>query len=113
MSALTRRLTFGPLKDGLAISARELANSANMSGNATRQALRELEAKGFIVNLTPELPIDKAVVRLTCFPFQGQPATEDYTRIPLTPEERRRLDWLDEQESKFKALRRRTSGGRR
>jgi hypothetical protein len=113
MSAITRRLTSGTLRDGLAINARELANSANMSGNATRQALRELEAKGFIVNLTPELPIDKAVVRLTCFPYQGRPATEDYTRIPLTSDEQRRLDWLDSQESKFKALRRRATGGRR
>ena len=75
---LTRRLTSGPLKDGLAINARDLADSTNMSVNAMRKSIRELEAKGFIVNLTPELPIEKAVVRLTMFPFQGQRATEDY-----------------------------------
>jgi DNA-binding GntR family transcriptional regulator len=66
---LTRRLTSGPLKDGLAINTRDLADSANMSANATRKALRELESRGFIVSLTPELPIDKAVVRLTAFPY--------------------------------------------
>jgi hypothetical protein len=62
---LTRRLTFGPLIDGLAINAPELAGETNMSVNATRKALIDLEQKGFIVSLTPELPIDKAVVRLS------------------------------------------------
>jgi hypothetical protein len=77
VSSPTRRLTSGPLRDGLAINVRELADATNMSVNATRKAIRDLEAKGFVVNLTPELPIDMAVMRLTCFPFQGQPATED------------------------------------
>ena len=45
---LTRQLTSGPLKDGLAINVRDLAASTNMSINATRKAIRDLEAKGFI-----------------------------------------------------------------
>lgn len=107
---LTRRLTSGPLKDGLAINARDLADSTNMSVNAMRKSLRELEAKGFIRNLTPELPIEKAVVRLTMFPFQGQKATEDYTRIPLTPEEQKRAAWLDKEDSRLERRRRLLSG---
>ena len=100
MTQLTRRLTTGPLKDGLVVNARDLAASTNMSVNAMRKALRDLEAKGFISNLTPELPIDKAVVRLTMFPFQGQPASEDYTRIPLTPEEQKRAERLERNEER-------------
>lgn len=107
---LTRRLTSGPLKDGLAINARDLADSTNMSVNAMRKSLRELEAKGFIRNLTPELPIEKAVVRLTMFPFQGQKATEDYIRIPLTPEEQKRAAWLDKEDSRLERRRRLLSG---
>jgi DNA-binding Lrp family transcriptional regulator len=107
---LTRRLTYGALKDGLAISARELADSTNMSVNAMRKALRHLEEKGFIRNLTPELPIEKAVVRLTMFPFQGQKATEDYTRYVPTPEEQKRIDWLDKEEAR-QERRRRLLGG--
>jgi len=90
MSAPTRRLTSGPLKDGLAINVRELADATNMSFGAMRKSLRELEAKGFIRNLTPELPIEKAVVRLTMFQFQGHPATEDY-REDARQDHRRRL----------------------
>jgi DNA-binding Lrp family transcriptional regulator len=105
MSAITRRLTSGPLKDGLAINVRDLAASTNMSINATRKSIRELEAKGFIVNLTPELPIEKAVVRLTMFPFQGQRATDDYTRIPLTFEEEKRAAWLDKEDARLQRRR--------
>jgi len=100
MSALTRRLTSGPLKDGLAINVRDLGKSTNMSVNATRKAIIDLERRGFLVNLTPELPIDKAVMRLTCYAFQGQPATEDYMRIPLTPEEQKRAERLDRNEER-------------
>ena len=107
---LTRRLTSGPLKDGLAINARDLADATNMSVNAMRKAIRDLEAKGFIVNLTPELPIEKAVVRLTMFPFQGQRATEDYTRIPLTPEEEKRAAWLEKEDARLERRRRLMSG---
>lgn len=92
---LTQRLTTGPLRDGLAIDARDLASTTNMSVSAMRKALRDLEAKGFIVNLTPELPIDKAIVRLTMFQFQGQAPTEDYIRYEPTPEERKRVAWLE------------------
>jgi hypothetical protein len=107
---LTRRLTSGPLKDGLAINARDLADATNMSVNTMRKAIRDLEAKGFIVNLTPELPIEKAVVRLTMFPFQGQRATEDYTRIPLTPEEEKRAAWLEKEDARLERRRRLMSG---
>ena len=107
---LTRRLTSGPLKDGLAVNVRDLAESTNMSFNAMRKAIRDLEAKGFIRNLTPELPIEKAVVRLTMFPFQGQKATEDYTRYVPTPEEQKRIDWLDKEEARQRR-RRRLLGG--
>jgi hypothetical protein len=109
----TARIAEGPLKDGMFINARELAESCNMSRSAARRALAVLEAKGFIVNLTPDRPIDKAVVRLTMFPFQGKKATEDYVSIPLTPAEQVRLDRLDRQEFKFRKLQRRTAGGRR
>jgi hypothetical protein len=107
---LTRRLTSGPLKDGLAINVRDLADSTNMSVNAMRKSLRELEAKGFIRSLTPELPIDKAVVRLTMFPFQGQKATEDYARIPLTPNEEKRAAWLEKEDARLEHRRRLLSG---
>jgi hypothetical protein len=110
MSAPTRRLTSGPLKDGMAVNARELADSTNMSVNAMRKALRDLEEKGFIRNLTPELPIEKAVVRLTMFPFQGQQATEDYALIPLTLAEQKRAAWL-ERDDERQDRRRRLLGG--
>jgi hypothetical protein len=97
---VTRRLLDGPLKDGIEINARELAAATNMSTNAMCKALEELERKGFIANLTPWLPIDKAVVRLTMFEFQGQPATEDYVNYKPTPAEQRRLDWLDRQDAR-------------
>ena len=50
-------------------------------------------------------------MRLTCFPFQGQPATEDYRRIPLTPEEQKRAERLDRNERRDH--RRRLLSGRR
>jgi hypothetical protein len=97
-----RRITDGPLRDGMPIDVRELSASVIMSERATIEALAELERDGAIVNLTPERPIQHAIVRLTCFPFQGQPATEDYvTKCPLPPE------------SGLKALRRRCGRGRR
>jgi hypothetical protein len=109
----TARIADGKFRDGMFVNARELAESCNMSHGAARRALVELEREGFIVNMTPELPIDKAVVRLTMFPYQGKQATEDYERIPRTPDEQIRLAWLDRQDSKFRKLQRRTAGGRR
>jgi hypothetical protein len=100
MSTLTRRIKSGPLKDGLTVNVKDLAASTNMSVSAARRAIVDLERKGFLVNLTPELPIEKAVVRLTCFPFQGRQATEDYTRIPLTPEEQKRAERLERNEER-------------
>jgi hypothetical protein len=90
MSSPTRRLTSGPMRDGLAINVRELADATNMSVNAMRKSILDLESKGFIRNLTPELPIEKAVVRLTMFQFQGHPATEEY-REDARQDHRRRL----------------------
>jgi hypothetical protein len=98
---------------GINVDLRELCRDVQMSERATIEAIAELERKGFIVNLTPERKLCNAVFRLTCFPFQGQPATEDYTKIPLTPEEQRRLDQLDKRESKLNALRRRGGSARR
>jgi hypothetical protein len=75
------RVTSGPLRDGLAMNARDLARRCGIREADAKRALRELERKGFIVNLTPELSIDRAVVRLTMFPFQGQKPTHDYRRL--------------------------------
>jgi hypothetical protein len=86
------RVTSGPLRDGLAINARDLARRCGIREADMRAALAELQRKGFIVSLTPELSIDRAVVRLTMFPFQGQAATHDYQRYAPTPDERRQYE---------------------
>jgi predicted ArsR family transcriptional regulator len=88
---VTHRIESGPLRDGMAMDARELATALMMSERQVKVSLVELVEKGFVVNLTPELSVDKAVFRLTMFPFQGRPPTHDY----LTPEERSRLQrWM-------------------
>ena len=79
------RVTSGPLRDGLAINGRDLARRCGIREADAKKALRELERKGFIVNLTPELSIDRAVVRLTMFSFQGRPPTHDYQRLCDAP----------------------------
>jgi hypothetical protein len=84
---VTHRIESGPLRDGMAMDARELAAALMMSERQVKASLGDLVEKGFVANLTPELSLDKAVFRLTMFPFQGQPPTHDY----LTPEERSRL----------------------
>jgi hypothetical protein len=83
------------------MDARELAAALMMSERQVKTSLAELVEKGFVVNLTPELSLDKAVFRLTMFPFQDQPPTHDY----LTLGERSRLE-------RQKAKRRRTGGGK-
>jgi hypothetical protein len=107
------RINHGPLRDGINVDLRELCRDVQMSERATIEAIAELERRGFVVNMTPERKLCNAVFRLTCFPYQGQPATEDYAKIPLTPEEQRRLDQLDKRESKLNALRRRGGSARR
>jgi hypothetical protein len=86
------RVTSGPLRDGVAINARDLARRCGIREADMKAALAELQRKGFIVNLTPELSIDRSVVRLTMYPFQGQPATHDYQRYAPTPDERRQYE---------------------
>jgi hypothetical protein len=81
------KITSGPLRDGIAIHLPELADRLRMSKRQTRTALSGLIERGFIVNLTPELSLDRSVFRLTMFPFQGTAPTDDY----LTPDERSRL----------------------
>jgi hypothetical protein len=99
---IMNRITDGPLRDGMPIDVRELCASVRMSERATLEALSELERDGFIVSLTPERPLRNAVVRLTMFPFQGKPPTNDYVaKCPFPPE------------SGLKALRRRCGRGRR
>jgi hypothetical protein len=44
------------------------------------------------------------------FPFQGQKATEDYARIPLTPEEQKRAAWLEKEDVRLERRRRLMSG---
>jgi hypothetical protein len=112
------RITAGPYRDGFTVDVKELCCDVQMSERGTVAAIAELERGGFIVNLTPERKLANAVFRLTCFPYQGQPATHDYMRV--TPEEQRRLDLYDKEqrrlsreESKLKALRRRSGSGRR
>jgi hypothetical protein len=85
------RVTSGPLRDGLAINARDLARRCGIREADAKAALAELQRKGFIVNLTPELSIDRAVVRLTMFSFQGEPPTHDYQRYEPTPAEADRI----------------------
>jgi hypothetical protein len=97
-----RRIADGPFRDGMPIDFKELRASVKMSERATLEAIAELERDGFLVNLTPERPIQHAIVRLTCFPFQGQAPTQDYvTKCPVPPE------------SGLRALRRRCGRGRR
>ena len=72
------RISSGPLRDGIAINLPELADKLRMSKRQTRAALAGLIERGFIVNLTPELSLDRAVFRLTMFPFQGVAPTDDY-----------------------------------
>jgi hypothetical protein len=79
------RVTSGPLRDGLAMNARDLARRCGIREADAKKALRELERKGFIVNLTSELSIERAVVRLTMFEFQGRPPTHDYQRLCDAP----------------------------
>ena len=86
-SMTTHLITNGPLRDGIAVNLPELADKFRMSKRQTRASLAGLIERGFIVNLTPELPLDRAVFRLTMFPFQGSAPTDDY----LTPDERSRL----------------------
>jgi len=78
----------GQFSDGITIDAREIAAKLGIGTQAAKAALAELIGKGFLANLTPELPLDNAVFRLTMYPFQGQPATHDY----LTPKERSRIE---------------------
>jgi hypothetical protein len=95
------RIAEGPFRDGMPIDVRELCASVRMSERATIEALAELERDGVIVSLTPHRPLRNAVVRLTMFPFQGKPPTNDYVaKCPLPPE------------SGLKALRRRCGKGR-
>ena len=107
------KITEGPRRDGFTVNVRDLAADLQMSERAAIDAIAELESKGFIVNLTPERKPANAVFRLTTCPFQGNPPTEDYLNYKLTPEEQRRLDQIDRQESKLTALRRRGGSGRR
>ena len=82
-----RRITDGPFRDGMPIDFKELRASVRMSERATIEALAELERDGAIVNLTPERPIQHAIVRFTMFPFQGKPPTNDYvTKCPIPAE---------------------------
>jgi hypothetical protein len=74
------RIPSGPLRDGLAVNLPELAEKLRMSKRQTRAALAGLIERGFLINLTPELSLDRAVFRLTMFPFQGAPPTDDYAR---------------------------------
>jgi DNA-binding IclR family transcriptional regulator len=75
---MTHRITNGPLRDGISVNLQELADKLRMSKRQTHAALAGLIERGFIVNLTPELSLDRAVFRLTMFPFQGAAPTDDY-----------------------------------
>jgi hypothetical protein len=72
------RIENGPMRDGIAINLPELADKLRMSKRQTRAALAGLIDRGFIINLTPELSLDRAVFRLTMLPFQGAAPTDDY-----------------------------------
>jgi hypothetical protein len=76
----TRVFTEGPLRDGISINLQDLSDRMRLGKRQTREALAGLIEKGFIVNLTPELALDRAVFRLTFLPFQGEPPTNDYER---------------------------------
>jgi DNA-binding IclR family transcriptional regulator len=75
---MNHRIASGPLRDGISVSLPELADELRMSKRQTREALAGLIERGFIVNLTPELSLDRAVFRLTMFPYQGAAPTNDY-----------------------------------
>jgi hypothetical protein len=106
---MMHRIKNGPFRDAMAMDARDLADSTNMSVRQTRAALRELERKGFIVNFAPELSLDKAILRLTMVPFQGAPPTQDYVNYEPTPNERRRLEMLDRKEARHARRNRRAA----
>jgi hypothetical protein len=97
---MTKRIPNGPYRDGIAIHVREFCDATKMGPKTLRKALAELESKGFIVNLTPDRPLDKAIIRLTMFPFQSQAPTEDYLRYQSTPEEQRPVDRLGRQDAR-------------
>jgi hypothetical protein len=59
------RIMSGPLRDGMAMDARELEAALVMSERQVKASLAGLVDKGFVVNLTPERLLDKAVLRLT------------------------------------------------
>lgn len=105
---MMHRIMNGPFRDAMTMDARDLAANLRIGVREAKAALTELERKGFLVSLTPELPLDKAIVRLTMLPFQGRQPTQDYRKYEPTPDERRRLDKLDHDEAK-----RRRMGGRK
>jgi hypothetical protein len=76
----TRVFTKGPMRDGISVNLQGLADKSGMTKRQMRGALAGLIEKGFIVNLTPELALDRAVFRLTFLPFQDKPPTNDYER---------------------------------
>jgi hypothetical protein len=61
----------------------ELCERLNMRPSQINGAFRELQNKGFIVNMTPGREPIRSEWRLTMFPCDGRPATRDYLRPEL------------------------------